>query len=70
MVRQSGDQAVPDVWTIKRYQRKRIRLDLDFNRMMLDVDLYVSEGGPVVVDGATVFGSNGNPMQGGNFQGI
>lgn len=70
LVRQAGDQATPDVYTVKRYQRRRIRLDLDHNRMMLEVDLYCTEGGPVVVDGATVFGSNGNPMQGGTFQGV
>jgi len=67
MIRQSGDQSVPDVWTVKRYQRKRIRLDLDFNRMMLDVDLYLTEGGPVLdpLTGLTAFGANGNPVQGG-----
>lgn len=70
MVRQAGDQAAPDVLTVKRYQRKRIRLDLDKNRRMLDVDLYCTEGGPVVVNGSTVIGSNGNPMLGGTFQGV
>jgi hypothetical protein len=70
IVRQSGNQAAPDVYTVKRYQRRRVRLDLDRDRKTLEVDLYCTEGGPVVVDGATVFGGNGNPMLGGTFQGV
>lgn len=67
LTRLAGDAEDPTVWTVKRYQKKRTRLDLDATRMIVDVDLYCSEGGPVIDTGTglTLIGGNGNPTQGG-----